>query len=116
MVVLAAAGGSADALVAPADNHRHSGTLSVRVEFYGSNGKGAVTVLARGGRRVARHVVHQVGAERFVVSRFVLEPGDYTVTLRPRSGLWARCQAQVTAGVQARSTSQVWLGGPCGSY
>jgi hypothetical protein len=115
-VIALVACGSSAATTRTADSHRHSGTVSVRVQFYGSNGNGAVTVFTGRGRRVARHVVHQSGAEPFVTTRFVLRPGSYTLKLRPDSGAWANCTRQVTVGVQARDTTHAWLGGPCSTY
>lgn len=115
---LAVASGSGAAMRASADHHRHFGTISAGVEFYGNTGQALVTVLTQRGRRVARHVVDQnvPNFQGLVHSTFVLKPGRYTVRLTPHRQMWFECQTQATVGVEARTTSDVPLGYPCAIY
>jgi hypothetical protein len=117
-LAFALACGSGAAMIASADHPRRSGTVLVSVSFHGSTGKGVVTVFTGGGRRIARHVVHQSipNFQGVVSSRFVLKPGHYTLKLTPRSGLWARCGDLDTVRVRAGRTTAAALGYPCASY
>jgi glycine/D-amino acid oxidase-like deaminating enzyme len=101
------AGGAAGAK--SSGRHGRLGTVSVTIALDGSNGKEVVTVFTARGRRIARHVVRQSGADSqdVVYSRFVLKPGRYKLKLTPRR---FECVGQATVSVRARSTADASLG------
>jgi hypothetical protein len=116
--VLAVVCGTGVAATASTNRHRHSGTVSVSVWFHGITGKGVVTVFTGGGRRIARHVVHQniANSSGVVHSRFMLRPGRYTLKLTPRSRFGFMSVDVVTVGVRAERTIDAELGAQGGSY
>jgi hypothetical protein len=117
-LALAVPCGTGVAAPASTNRHRHSGTVSVSVWFHGSTGKGVVTIFTGGGRRIARHVVHQnvANSSRVVHSRFVLRPGRYTLKLTPRIRFGFQSCTVVTVSVRAESTIDAVLGVGCSSY